>query len=56
MNQFLDDLPEGIITILFTDIAGSTQLLKKLGADRYGQVLADQRRILRETFASYHGQ
>jgi class 3 adenylate cyclase len=44
------DLPEGTVTFIFTDIVGSTQLLKQLGADRYGQVLADQRRILRAAF------
>src|SRR6185437_12146901 len=41
-------LPGGTVTFLFTDIEGSTQLLRDLGDD-YGLVLADQRRILRET-------
>ncbi len=51
----ITDLPEGTVTFLFTDIEGSTKLLKQLGADRYGQVLADQRRILRSAFEQYHG-
>src|SRR6266567_8882311 len=33
-----DDLPAGTITLLFTDIEGSTRLLQQLG-DRYAEVL-----------------
>ena len=32
-------MPTGTVTFLFTDIEGSTRLLKKLGRDRYGEVL-----------------
>jgi streptogramin lyase len=39
-------LPSGTVTFLFTDIEGSTRLLKVLG-DRYGDVLAQHERILR---------
>jgi DNA-binding SARP family transcriptional activator/class 3 adenylate cyclase len=39
---------------LFTDIEGSTRLLKEL-RERYGEVLAEQRRIMRETFARHGG-
>ena len=46
-------LPTGTLTFLFTDIEGSTQLLKRLGA-RYGALLAEHRRILR-TAAQDHG-
>ena len=49
------DLPGGTVTFLFSDIEGSTKLLKQLGADRYGQVLADQRRVLRSVFEQYNG-
>jgi class 3 adenylate cyclase len=48
------ELPGGTVTFLFTDIEGSTQLLKDLG-DAYGQVVADHRRILREAFAAGGG-
>ena len=41
------NLPTGTVTFLFTDIEGSTRLLQDLG-DRYGQLLADQQRILRK--------
>lgn len=46
-------LPTGTATFLFTDIEGSTQLLKRLGG-RYGDLLAAHRRILR-TAAHDHG-
>jgi len=39
--------PTGTVTMLFTDIEGSTRLLKQLGED-YGALLADHRRLLRE--------
>ncbi len=39
-------LPTGTVTFLFTDIEGSTRLLKDLG-DRYAGVLAEYRRLLR---------
>jgi class 3 adenylate cyclase/DNA-binding CsgD family transcriptional regulator/tetratricopeptide (TPR) repeat protein len=42
-------------TFLFTDIEGSTQLLKRL-RDRYGAVLAQHQHLLREAFAAYGGQ
>jgi class 3 adenylate cyclase len=29
------ELPVGTVTFLFTDIEGSTQLLKQLGGERY---------------------
>jgi len=34
------ELPVGTVTFLFTDIQGSTQLLKQLGGGRYGEALA----------------
>jgi len=50
----VDELPIGTVTFLFTDIEGSTQLLKQL-RDRYGDALADHQRILREAFTE-HGE
>jgi len=47
------ELPSGTVTFLFTDIEGSTQLLKAFGG-RYGELLAEQQRILRAA-ASAHG-
>ncbi len=47
-------LPAGTITCVFTDIEGSTELLKRLG-DRYGDVLTVHRRIVRDTFIASGG-
>jgi class 3 adenylate cyclase len=48
-------LPSGTVTFLFTDIEGSTALLKTLG-ERYADVLAEQRRILRGTLTAAGGR
>ena len=42
----------GTVTFLFTDIEGSTALLKELGRERYGELMADQQRLVRETLAA----
>ena len=47
-------LPGGTVTFLFTDIEGSTRLLHALG-DRYADVLADHRRLLRDAFTRNGG-
>ena len=49
------ELPQGTVTFLFTDIEGSTRLLKALG-DRYGEVLEAHRRILREAAQARGGR
>ena len=51
----MSELPAGTVTFLFTDIEGSTELQKKL-RQQYDDLLSDQRRILRVTFAKYGGQ
>src|SRR5919197_4925323 len=48
-------LPIGTVTFLFTDIEGSTKLLRELGGDRYADALAEHRRILREAFTAHGG-
>ena len=45
----------GTVTFLFTDVEGSTRLLKQL-RDRYGSVLAEHQRLLREAFAAHGGE
>jgi YVTN family beta-propeller protein len=47
-------MPTGTVTFLFTDIEGSTQLVKELGG-RYSQVHAEHQRILRAAFAAHGG-
>jgi class 3 adenylate cyclase/DNA-binding NarL/FixJ family response regulator len=48
-------LPTGTVTFLFTDIDGSTQLVKRLG-EGYGQALTDHQRLLRSAFAQAAGR
>jgi len=50
----MSTLPSGTVTFVFTDIEGSTELLKRLG-DRYSEVLSGHRRIVRETFSASDG-
>ena len=47
-------LPDGELTLLFTDIDGSTRLVQKYG-DRYPDVLAEHRGVLRQAFARHGG-
>ncbi|HEY0416544.1 MAG TPA: tetratricopeptide repeat protein [Gaiellaceae bacterium] len=47
--------PTGTVTLVFTDVEGSTRLLERLGADRYAAVLEEHRRLLRVAFARRNG-
>ena len=47
-------LPSGTITFLFTDIEGSTRLVRDLG-ERYLVLLAEHRRLLRAAFERHGG-
>ncbi len=47
-------LPSGTVTLLFTDIAGSTRLLQTLG-ERYDAVLTAHHAILRAAWAAHEG-
>jgi YVTN family beta-propeller protein len=49
------ELPSGTVTFLFTDVEGSTRLLKQLG-EEYGDVLDAHQSILRAAFAESNGQ
>jgi class 3 adenylate cyclase len=48
------ELPRGTVTFVFTDIEGSTELLKQLG-ERYREILSEHRRIVREAIAAESG-
>ena len=50
----MGQLPSGAVTFLFTDIEGSTRLVKQL-RDRYPAVLADHQRLLRAAFSAHGG-
>jgi predicted ATPase/class 3 adenylate cyclase len=50
----MHDWPTGTVTLLFTDIEGSTLLLQQLG-ERYAIILEAYRHLLRMAFHQYHG-
>jgi predicted ATPase/class 3 adenylate cyclase len=47
-------LPTGTVSLLCTDIEGSTRVLQTLG-ERYAEALAEHRRLLRTAFAEHRG-
>jgi predicted ATPase len=49
------DLPQGEVTLLFTDVEASTQLLHEVGPERYAELLSEHRRVLRKAFAAEDG-
>lgn len=50
----MPNLPTGTVTLFFSDMEGSTRLLQQLG-ERYADVLAEFRRLLRQVFVQYSG-
>jgi predicted ATPase/class 3 adenylate cyclase len=55
MASMRRDFPSGTVTLLFTDIEGSTRLLEELGPEAYATELAEHRRRLREAFVGHAG-
>jgi WD40 repeat protein/class 3 adenylate cyclase len=51
----LAELPSGTLTFLFSDIEGSTRLLRQL-RDRYAEVLSAHRTLMRGAFAEFGGE
>jgi predicted ATPase/class 3 adenylate cyclase len=49
------ELPTGIVTLLFTDVEGSTALLNDLEVGSYAAVLASHRAVIREACAANGG-
>jgi class 3 adenylate cyclase len=49
------DLPGGVVTLLFTDIEGSTRLLQR-HPERYVDLLMEHQRLLRGAFAAHDGR
>src|SRR4029450_9988294 len=47
-------LPSGTVTFAFTHIEGPPALLKRLG-ERYAELIADHRRIVRDSFGEHAG-
>lgn len=52
----MPNLPTGTVTFVFSDIEGSTDLLKQLGDRPYADLLAVHRRLVREIFAAHNGR
>ena len=50
----MTSLPTGTVTFLFTDVAGSTRLLREHGAG-YADLLSEHRRVLRAAFEQANG-
>src|ERR1041384_4958448 len=47
--------PTGTVTLLFTDVEGSTRLLERLGPEQYRESLELHRQLLRDAFARHGG-
>jgi predicted ATPase/class 3 adenylate cyclase len=54
-NREASELPAGTVTMLFTDIEGSTALLSRLG-DLYGEALSAQRAVMRAAMSDWRGR
>lgn len=54
-SQDAVQLPTGFVTMLMTDVEGSTALVQRLG-DRYAELINDVRAILRDAALETHGQ
>jgi DNA-binding NarL/FixJ family response regulator/class 3 adenylate cyclase len=50
----MPELPTGTVTFVFTDVEGSTRLVRDLG-DSYAGVISDHRRLVREALAERGG-
>jgi DNA-binding NarL/FixJ family response regulator/class 3 adenylate cyclase len=51
----MPNLPHGTVTLVFTDVEGSTQLVRRLGDD-YAHLMDDHRRLFSEAVAAAGGQ
>jgi class 3 adenylate cyclase len=49
-------LPRGTVTFLFSDIEGSTDLVRRVGDDVFAAVRGEHRRLLRDAFAAHGGR
>src|SRR5579862_4551710 len=47
--------PSGTVTLVFTDVEGSTRLLAELGPAEYRDALAEHRDAVREAFGAHSG-
>src|SRR5690349_21702029 len=54
-RKHMTSLPRGLVTLLFTDVEGSTKLLQELGSSAYVSALDAHRRTLRDVACVYNG-
>ena len=50
----MTEMPTGAVTFLFTDVEGSTRLVKQL-REQYAELLHEHQRLLREAFEAHRG-
>jgi class 3 adenylate cyclase len=48
--------PEGMVTIVFTDLEASTEMLEEMGEDRWLEVMLEHSRIIRDCVAEHGGE
>ena len=48
--------PDGMLTVAFTDIEGSTEMMERLGEDRWVEVMFDHNRIVRDCVYAHGGE
>jgi class 3 adenylate cyclase len=47
--------PDGTVTVMFSDIEGSTSINERLGDERWMDVLRSHNALIRERISAYHG-
>jgi class 3 adenylate cyclase len=52
----VEPMPSGTVTFLFSDIEGSSALVRQVGDDVFAAIRRDHRRLLRETFTAHGGR
>jgi class 3 adenylate cyclase len=52
----MPDLAGGMVTFLFTDVEGSTRLVRELGDDRWAALLQIHRDLLRAAVSTHGGR
>jgi predicted ATPase/class 3 adenylate cyclase len=52
----MPDLPSGLVTFLFSDVEGSTRLVRALGDDRWAGLLQTHRELIRTAISTHHGR
>jgi predicted ATPase/class 3 adenylate cyclase len=52
---FVSVQPTGTVTLLFSDVEGSTRLVDTLGTERYAEALSLHRALLRQAFGGHGG-